>query len=182
MQPALSESKATAARKKNGEEETNGMENSGEATKAAARPGVAQTSFLIYVSIATQPFTETELLDLLTKSRKNNAAVGVTGMLLYKEGKFMQLLEGEEAQIRRTFEKISRDPRHHHVITLLQGQEDARVFAEWQMGFADLDHAAAEAIPGYSEYLNTPLTADAFPNPSNAQRLLRMFKRSGLSL
>lgn len=158
------------------------MKNSDDATKAVGRPGEAKTSFLIYVSIATKPFSETELVELLATSRKNNASVGVTGMLLYKEGKFMQLLEGEEAQITRVFEKISKDPRHRNVITLLEGREDRRVFSEWLMGFSNLDAEAAESIPGYSEYLNTPLTADAFPNPSNAQRLLRIFKRTGLSL
>lgn len=158
------------------------MENSVDEGMRSAQRAETKTNFLIYVSIATHPFSEAELVDLLEKSRKNNAAVEVTGMLLYKDGKFMQLLEGDEAQITRVFEKISKDPRHRDVITLLKGQEDRRVFSEWLMGFANLDTEAAESIPGYSEYLNTPLTADAFPNPSNAQRLLRIFKRTGLSL
>ncbi len=158
----------------------NAMESSQKETVPAEE--AERTSFLIYVSIATQPFSEAELVDLLTTSRKNNAAVGVTGMLLYKEGKFMQLLEGEETQVARVFEKISRDSRHRDVITLLKGREDKRSFSEWMMGFANLENAEAESVPGYSEYLNTPLTADAFPDPSNAQRLLRMFKRTGLSL
>lgn len=166
-----------ATRARTASENYNGMKPSA----GNKQPDATKTNFLIYVSIATHPFTETELIELLEKSRENNAAVGVTGMLLYKDGKFMQMLEGDEAEITRVFEKISRDPRHRDVITLLRG-EDERSFSEWLMGFSNLDTATGEAIPGYSEYLSTPLTADAFPNPSNAQRLLRIFKRSGLSL
>ena len=160
----------------------NEMENPADETKGAARLGEGKLSFLIYVSLATKPFNETGLVELLATSRRNNAAAGVTGMLLYKDGKFMQLLEGEEAHVTRIFEKISKDPRHRNVITLLKGREETRLFSEWFMGFSNLEAATAETIPGYSEYLNTPLTADAFPNPSNAQRLLRIFKRTGLSL
>jgi Sensors of blue-light using FAD len=151
----------------------------GAATPASDQPKI---SFLIYVSIATKLFTESELINLLEVSRKNNAAAGVTGMLLYKDKKFMQLLEGEEKEVARIFGKILKDPRHHNVITLRKGQRDERDFSEWLMGFANLDAASVESIPGYSEYLSTPLTADAFPDPSNAQRLLRIFKRTGLSL
>jgi Sensors of blue-light using FAD len=158
------------------------MERSTKTVAATPASDQPEISFLIYVSIATKLFTESELINLLEVSRKNNAAAGVTGMLLYKDKKFMQLLEGEEKEVARIFGKILKDPRHHNVITLWKGQRDERDFSEWLMGFTNLDAASVESIPGYSEYLNTPLTADAFPDPSNAQRLLRIFKRTGLSL
>ncbi|MBA3651724.1 MAG: BLUF domain-containing protein [Chthoniobacterales bacterium] len=60
----------------------------------AATTTKAELGFRIYVSFATHPFTQDELVELLQVSRKNNTAVGLTGILLYKEGKLMQLLEG----------------------------------------------------------------------------------------
>ncbi len=135
--------------------------------------------FLIYVSIAEKPFTSAELLDLLEHARRNNEKAHVTGMLLYKEGNFMQVLEGEERVVKALAAKISRDPRHSKMITMLEGPLPQREFPEWSMGFADLDAVEASATPGYSEFMNTALTVEAFAGrPTRAQRLLAAFKRS----
>lgn len=135
---------------------------------------------IIYVSSATRLWTQAELLDLLAWSREHNAALGVTGMLLYKGGNFLQILEGEEEPTRALYERIHRDPRHHGVIVLLQGLTRTRHFAGWAMGFGDLDDPAAVLdVPGYSNFLNTPLTAAEFgPDPGRAERFLLMFKRN----
>lgn len=134
---------------------------------------------LVYVSIATKPFTAAELLDLLDHARRNNLNSAITGMLLYKEGNFMQVLEGDEKAVKAVSAKIARDPRHHKMITLLEVQIPEREFPDWSMGFNDLDAPLSDEIPGYSEFMNTPLTADAFSeNPTRAQRLLRVFKRT----
>ena len=134
---------------------------------------------LIYVSIATNPFSGPELIELLEHARRNNKKADVTGMLLYKDGNFMQVLEGEEKTVRALCAKIGRDPRHHKMITLLEVPLTEREFHDWSMGFSNLEAPQAASAPGYSEFLNTPLTADAFAeNPSGAQRLLRVFKRT----
>jgi len=49
---------------------------------------------LVYVSSATELFSDTQLENLLLRSRQNNSTLGITGMLLYKDGNFMQCLEG----------------------------------------------------------------------------------------
>jgi hypothetical protein len=135
--------------------------------------------FLIYVSIATKPFSGDELVALLERWRDSNARAEVTGMLLYKDGNFMQVIEGEAATVRALFTKISADPRHHKITTLLDDSTAERQFADWSMGFADLDAPQASGVPGYSEFMNTALTADAFAvNPTRAQKLLRIFKRT----
>ncbi len=77
--------------------------------------------FLVYVSSATRPFSGEDLRVLLETCRKNNAELGVTGMLLYKDGNFMQVLEGDERKVRTLYEKISGDARHKDDIVLLQG-------------------------------------------------------------
>lgn len=135
--------------------------------------------FLVYVSIAAEPSSGEDLNTLLTTSRKNNASLGVTGMLLYKDGNFMQVLEGEEDTVRGLYQKITTDTRHRGEITLLEDYTDGRQFSDWSMGFRNLNSPEARAVPGYSEFLNSPLTGREFSgNPSRSQKLLLTFGRT----
>ena len=135
--------------------------------------------FLVYVSSATRPFSGEDLRVLLETCRKNNAELGVTGMLLYKDGNFMQVLEGDEREVRILYEKISTDTRHKDDIVLLQGPVAERQFPDWAMGFRDLDSLGVQDIPGYSEFLNTPLSGrEFFADPTRSQKLLLSFKQS----
>lgn len=135
---------------------------------------------LVYVSSAVRPFSRNELLDLLEQSRANNANLGITGMLLYKDGNFMQAVEGPEEAVRNLKRKIFADHRHHGLITMLQEYRDEREFGEWSMGFKDLSASASVHMnPSFSEFLNTPLTGSEFADdPQRCQRLLLCFKRS----
>jgi Sensors of blue-light using FAD len=135
--------------------------------------------FLVYVSSATRPFSREDLRVLLETCRKNNAELGVTGMLLYKDGNFMQVLEGDEGAVRGLYARIAADPRHGGEITLQQGFAEGRQFPDWSMGFRDLDSPEAHADQGYNEFLNAPLTGREFSgDPSRAQKLLITFKRT----
>ncbi|QIN80232.1 hypothetical protein GBA65_18810 [Rubrobacter marinus] len=135
--------------------------------------------FLTYASTATQDLSKADLNELLAQCRKNNADLGVTGMLLYKDGNFMQVLEGEESTVRSLYAKIGGDPRHKGEILLQQGTLEERQFPGWSMGYRDLDSHEASSIPEYSEFLNTPLTGEEFSaNPSRSQKLLLSFKRN----
>lgn len=133
---------------------------------------------LTYASAATRELSKADLNQLLAQCRKNNAELGITGMLLYKDGNFMQVLEGEEGAVRSLYAKISRDPRHKGYI-LLQSTLQERQFPDWSMGFRDLESEEARSNPAYSEFLNTPLTGKEFSaNPSRSQKLLLSFKKS----
>lgn len=135
--------------------------------------------FSVYISSAVRPFSPTELVDLLAKCHENNAQLGVTGMLLYKDGNFMQVLEGAEEVVRTLYARIGHDPRHRGLLTLLQGPLSERQFPDWSMGFQDLNAADVLSIPGYSEFLNTPLTREEFSSdPTRGQKLLMTFKRN----
>lgn len=100
-------------------------------------------------------------------------------MLLYRDGNFMQTIEGPEAAITKLHAKLEADPRHRGVIVLLTGEREDRRFEGWSMGFRDLGDTALRDVEGFSEFLNTPLTHGAFgENPSASERLLLMFKRT----
>ncbi len=133
---------------------------------------------LTYVSSAMIPFSARELRQLLEICNVNNRERDVTGMLLYKDGNFMQVLEGEERIVRSVHDKITRDTRHRGLITLLQEDLSGRQFPSWSMGFRDLG-SDLDNPEGYSEFLNMPLTSQEFKSdPSKAQKLLLTFKKS----
>lgn len=135
--------------------------------------------FVVYVSSAAYKFHTPDLLDLLDRARVNNARLGVTGMLVYKDGNFMQVLEGEEAVVRNLVTKIGHDPRHKGMIRLIEGPQAERQFPDWSMGFRDLRSPGLDAVPGFSDFLNTRLTGEEFASdPTRAQKLLLSFKRS----
>jgi len=131
---------------------------------------------LVYVSSATREFSVAELSAMLATFRENNARLGITGMLLYKDGHFMQLLEGEAEPLAELFQHIVRDPRHRGVITLLEEEVAGRSFGEWSMAFPDLGSVEVQALPGYSRFLQTSLRDPAFLKPSSAMQLLLSFR------
>jgi hypothetical protein len=135
--------------------------------------------YLVYVSSTVTPFSRLELVDLLAKSRATNGSLGISGMLLYKDGNVMQVLEGEPQNVRALYAKIARDPRHRGLIVLLQGTLEARQFPAWSMAYRDLTDVEVLQLPGYSEFLNSPLTGAEFsPDPTRCQKLLQMFKQN----
>ena len=133
---------------------------------------------LVYSSIAVKPLSGSELLDLLEQSRDKNLRLEVTGLLLYKEGSFMQALEGDEEVVRALYATIRKDRRHHHVLTLLATPVAARQFPDWSMGFKNLGDVQAEAVPGYNPNPVFPqLDEELAWRASIAMGLLATFKQ-----
>jgi hypothetical protein len=133
---------------------------------------------LVYVSSATEFFLDTQLENLLFRSRQNNATLGITGMLLYKDGNFMQCLEGPKDAVLKLKATIQSDPRHRGMIVLLKEENAEPQFNEWAMGFKKIDAKTASEVPGYSDFLDLPLTSKKFQsNPSKSLKLLLSFKR-----
>ena len=132
---------------------------------------------IVYASTAACSFSSAQLVDLLEKSRKNNAKLGVTGMLLYQRGKFVQVLEGEERVVRDLADRIAKDPRHTGVVILHEGPSSGREFPDWSMGFRDLDDTIERGIEGYSRLLDSSLSPASFARDAPAaKRILLEFK------
>ena len=98
---------------------------------------------LLYVSGATRPMSDADLEDILAVSRANNQRDGVTGMLLWADGVFIQILEGEPDTVRSLVSRIEGDARHRNFMVVLEQQADQRTFSEWSMGFKKLDAGKA---------------------------------------
>ena len=134
---------------------------------------------LVYVSLATKPMSDEELKVLLQVCRTNNAKLDITGMLLYRDGFFIQALEGEEQPVEDLFAKINDDPRHTNVLVVHRGDitTEGRTFGEWAMGFNKVKLDEAKQIPGFTDFLNAPQNNGFFSsNPDRAHRLLQAFR------
>ncbi|WP_310396228.1 BLUF domain-containing protein [Hymenobacter sp.] len=92
---------------------------------------------LIYQSQSLVPFSRPELLALLRQCWTYNRLHHVTGVLLYTpDGRFLQVLEGEESVVTHLYyDRIVADPRHHQGEVLGEGPCQQRSFARWTMGF-----------------------------------------------
>lgn len=104
---------------------------------------------IVYLSTAIAQLSEGALLQLLRRARCANQQAGITGVLMYGGGQFMQVLEGSPAAVRRLYARIQADPRHSRLEKIADGPLSHREFKGWHMSFAPLPAAYSNGIPGY---------------------------------
>ena len=104
---------------------------------------------IVYSSRASEKFDEEALASLLAQSRANNERLELSGMLLFREGRFLQILEGPDEALRERYAVIADDPRHTQVHTLIEEAIDHRFFAQWSMRYEVITDADAATAPGY---------------------------------
>jgi hypothetical protein len=126
---------------------------------------------LIYSSSATQPFSSDDLRNLLLTARKNNHSQNITGMLLYHEGFFLQVLEGEEKAVKKLFNHIDKDPRHNNVRLIIRNVIDRKEFGDWSMGFVDTSGIKEEGFADYYTELEKISTSK-----TKAKKILKSFQ------
>ena len=89
-----------------------------------------------------------EIDQILDSSIRNNRKKDVTGVLLYAQGTFFQVLEGSSENVKDVYDRILKDPRHKTVTKLHEAEIEARRFTEWNMGWSRIpdSHPNAERI------------------------------------
>ncbi|MBA3534681.1 MAG: BLUF domain-containing protein [Ardenticatenales bacterium] len=133
--------------------------------------------YLIYASAASRRMNEEDLVELLRQARENNQKANITGLLLYRNGNFMQLLEGPERNVKQLIRHIERDPRHYGLMVLSEGALDRRRFDQWEMAFKHLSNESILKEPGYSSFLETlPTPEEAEAQADRLLLLLDTFK------
>lgn len=110
--------------------------------------------YLLYSSKASYLFMKGDLPRILTTSRSNNTARKVTGILLFYNNNFIQVLEGDELVVKQIFEVISNDKRHNGVTKLLEGFSADRQFPDWAMGFREIGGDEYTKLNGELELSN----------------------------
>ncbi|MGB7340040.1 MAG: BLUF domain-containing protein [Phototrophicaceae bacterium] len=129
---------------------------------------------LVYVSVAqNRQMNNDELLRILKEARENNQKLNVTGMLLYRDGFFIQALEGEQDVVEDLYAHIAKDQRHKNIITVYQNEIKERLFTDWSMGFNRVEDKHLESIEGYNGLINEHFFAD---KPGRAVSLLESFR------
>ena len=135
---------------------------------------------LVYTSIASQRISDDDLKVFLKKTRKKNEIRNVTGMLLFLDPFFMQVLEGEETMVNDLFNFIKQDTRHHNVSLIYSKPIEERYFPDWKMGFSKITNENLSTLEGFSDFLQTP-TPEFFRNShSKVDELLYKFKHEML--
>ena len=131
---------------------------------------------LIYNSAATRPFSDADLQQLLSAARNKNASLNVTGMLLYVDGGFFQILEGPEAVVDRLLATIHSDARHTRVTTIIRESIPERSFGEWTMGYATVRPDEHTQLDGLNDFFGA---GDIMSNlyAGRAKKLLTAFKQ-----
>jgi Sensors of blue-light using FAD len=106
---------------------------------------------LVYTSHAVKQFADEELLELLRQSRDRNKKLSISGILLYVQGKFMQVLEGKKEFVEEVYSSIQRDSRHIRVTLVLEGNSPKRIFKGWSMGFKRLSNDEFVKTSGFTD-------------------------------
>lgn len=106
---------------------------------------------LMYASRAVESIDHEALLAILKKSKANNPALGVTGVLCFSGGIFLQVLEGGRAGINQLYNRIVSDPRHADVMLLSYEEVGERRFAGWSMGQVNVGRLNPALLLKYSE-------------------------------
>ncbi|RED43955.1 FAD-dependent sensor of blue light [Winogradskyella eximia] len=111
---------------------------------------------IIYTSQASEQFNKRSLLDLLHTSRGYNTIDNISGVLMHRDGYFLQIIEGEQDVIEDLFQRLNNDTRHKNIKMILDRSVESRLFSNWAMGCADFDEPELSMLPGIRTDLSNP--------------------------
>jgi hypothetical protein len=107
---------------------------------------------LVYISQAKERMTLTTLVVILMQARALNERRQVTGALVYGDGQFMQVMEGEQDVVQDLYKRVVKDSRHQNVRLLAEGPIATRRFAQWSMAFGEVPADEFQVLRRVAEY------------------------------
>jgi hypothetical protein len=126
---------------------------------------------ICYISNQTEPLSDTDLNALFNYILKNNPPREITGILLFNNGIFLQVLEGEKEVLKILYKSIKADKRHHKILTIFNQPIEKRIFSDYNAGFSILK--SKRDLKNLNGYLS--LFEEKEKYPSNVQELLKPF-------
>ncbi|EHR72806.1 acylphosphatase [Burkholderiales bacterium JOSHI_001] len=132
----------------------------------------------IYASAAAQRMDTADLAALLRTARHHNERLGLTGMLLYADGSFFQVLEGPQDAVDATYARIEADPRHSQVTRIIREPIPRRFFSAWSMGFCQAgspELAGLAGLDGVNRFFDQDEGAPRM-DAGRARKLLAAFR------
>lgn len=88
-----------------------------------------------YTSKCTVPLSEIKLLRLQLKFKIKNYQSDITGLLVYNDGIFFQILEGDKSVVETLYKRISLDKRHTNIVKIFESPLANRIFSKWSLAF-----------------------------------------------
>jgi len=134
---------------------------------------------IVYVSSALRLLSLDEIGYLLKRARERNREYGITGVLLYIGGNFMQYLEGPKDNLDVIYKIIQEDEQHFGIIMVSREAIEDRQFSDWSMGFQTKEVEGYVGSPSERQLIEMILELPE-DNPSAARIVLHSFwARSG---
>jgi len=130
---------------------------------------------LVYVSAAVELLSTAELAALLQSSRANNLRDGLTGVLLYKAGDFMQAVEGPADKVEALHARLLRDRRHRGLRVLVEQAAEERLFPGWSMASGPSARALSSSWEGRDDDGRPPVESLLGRPPGAVRDLLLAF-------
>ena len=134
---------------------------------------------IVYSSEAATPMQTGDLEELLDHARRSNAAKGITGALVYAEGIFLQILEGDNARVQALMAKIQRDVRHAGVVILRESEVPEAIFGTWKMAFVS---ATPQQVARWAGLSVANGTIESLSDAAEEQHRTAQFARDILAL
>ncbi len=144
-----------------------GAAKPGNASPDARNPHDPMTYRIIYTSVSSTPMQQDNLEDLLEQAQGNNRGKGITGALVYVNGVFLQILEGERDAVQQLMQSISRDFRHERVTVLQAGDVAAAAFSDWDMAYVSATPQEVATWAGLSSSTALPQVLDDMHHDPN---------------
>ena len=133
---------------------------------------------LIYTSMLVGD-DESVLQPIHASALRHNKENNLTGMLLFYQGTFLQVLEGERTDVMSTYHRIYQDTRHNKIRTLLEQNAPDRQFPSWLMGFRNIPRSYLNEFPEYAPYCKDGFGgAELYAKPGIALRMLLAFSQN----
>ena len=130
---------------------------------------------LVYISRASTELDDDELDRILAGAREENGGLDVTGMLLYHDKSFIQVLEGEQETVEKLFARIEKDRRHKETNVVLRTSVDERAFDGWSMGYKRAANLG-EVPEGFHHFLRRGYRRQTEADDFAARKALVAFK------
>lgn len=130
---------------------------------------------ITYTSHASRLFNRNTLPAITSVSRRNNAKREVTGLLVYYDRRFFQVLEGERETLVYLMNRIVADPRHREMEMVEHGTVDQRAFTTWRLCCAPEDAPPPGMLPASPLHDLVPVNSDLRGRDPRVRKHVRAF-------
>jgi hypothetical protein len=110
---------------------------------------------ILYISESTKHFDISFDIDkILNKANNFNKNNNISGMLIYKGGLFIQLLEGEKSCLELLMSRIKEDSRHDKLRIIYEETTQERLFSNWTMAYKNSDIMKVDIQKKIDDFIN----------------------------